>query len=242
VSSASSSSVAIPAATITGEALDDAGGKKRAVRIVGAEIPLESEGVDVGQARVAQQTPKLGTDDRVRTGVPERRHHPVPRGVEQRRRWLTACRSKVEIDHQHQSAVGETLQVMAEHFGRVWEVEQDQPANYRVERPHVAEDSNVGLHEMNVAGTGSDSSLLGDGEERSGLIDPDDLTRCADELAENKRHMAQAGAQIEHPHPDRDTGAAQEEGRRRGDAGGPGRPTEPVRLPTSPASKTAPRS
>ena len=99
---------------------------------------------------------------------------------------------------------------MAEHFGRVWEVEQDQPTNHRIERPHVAEDSNVGLHEMNVAGTGSDSALLGDGEERSGLIDPDDLTRCADELAEKKRHMAQAGAQIEHPHPGRDTGAAQE--------------------------------
>jgi hypothetical protein len=75
---------------------------------------------------------------------------------------------------------------------------------------------------MNVVGTGSDSALLSDGEERSGLIDPDDLTRCADELAEKKRHMAQASAQIEHPHPGRDTGAAQEQGRRQGDAGGLG--------------------
>ena len=31
---------------------------------------------------------------------------------------------------------------------------------------------------MNVAGTGSDSALLGDGEERSGLIDPDRVRLC----------------------------------------------------------------
>jgi hypothetical protein len=62
---------------------------------------------------------------------------------------------------------------MAEHFGRVGEVEQDQLANHRVERPHVAEHPDVGLHEMNVAGTGSDPAPLGDGQERSGLIDPD---------------------------------------------------------------------
>jgi len=99
----------------------------------------------------------------------------------------TSCRPDVEIDHQHETALVEALDVMADHLDCVRKMEQDQPTDHRDERVIVVKRPDVGLDEANVLDAGSDPVLLRSTDHRRGLIDSRHRTSGRNQTVQRRR-------------------------------------------------------
>jgi len=94
---------------------------------------------------------------------------------------------------------------MGEDLASVGKVKQDQATDDRIEGRGVPKCPHVGLGERDVLKAGSEPALLGNVEQPRALIDPYDRASLPDKLRYVKRDVAEASAEIQHPHPSLDS-------------------------------------
>jgi hypothetical protein len=159
---------------------------------------LYSERGHVLKSGSPQDHRDTSANPRGRAGNRERLHHPAERVVGQLDTRFRPRGSDIELDGDEQPTRPKISAMVLNDLYRIGHVEQQEPLHDRIERRFGAPAPRVGFDERDVAGAGFLDATAGDVECVAGLIDTDDRALRTDELADQSRHVAQPGAEVEH--------------------------------------------
>jgi len=187
-----------------------------------AEVGLQPERDRLAEAGPEQDVLQPRPEDRVVADVAEGAGDPPAELRDERVRRQGGDRLHLVLHHQQDAAGPQQLRRTPYDGHRVVDVEQDQPADDRVEAVAHGEAPHVAGHELDVGDPLAAGPVAGERHGGLGAVDADDGAARADPAGEEEGDVAGAAAEVEDAHAGGDPAEREEGARRSGQHAGLG--------------------